>query len=781
LQESELREELNEAHSLIEKLSLTKDEPKCLRCAGSSLSKDERAQEVVDEKRSVTVSQLEQDFKSLDLVFESGCTPQETSSIESSSEMLENLAKDCSETSNTQGQLPSDLEHSSNCILKLNFTQEEEHRADIGPSLETTERDLPAAELITTGLQEDQTLLENCINSIELKTVLRSLLEEIVKLKPQAVVAEQSKAAAKLNSSELVKELQSSILVIQAVQEDSKNWAAQNEALLKEKDMATRARQEWEVATSRLLEHLHEGEHALTDAVREMEGILDDSLNQPSALDRVRERDMITPDKANQFDMSTPDKAKELDMTTLDKAKQLDMTTPDKAKQLDMTTPDKAKQKDTDQARQEGGNQINSIKRSFAICTTMLSWFSENLTVECTAKDTLMMQNDHAKEELRDKDCLISRLQSQLERATVSLFQKDSLVSKLQHEQDRDQEHVREADAQLTAAVDVQAKLLDEIEKHRLELVTVSKRMEDTELELAQMQDVLTGLQLELICCEGKREELTTEREQCALAFSRDRELLERSCTVAATIAWWLQSKMSSEGEAEKLNYDEFTFQVSQRDRMIINLQEEITEKTMLLKDHMGNEEILVNQKIQHMQEISNTRNEIAAKDSLLVVMQDNIRRLQEQLSASEDRSSNLAMEKEKLQIQLSESSEMSRAIEGVLSRVQRDLQEAEAKIVELAIAQAGMLIVQEEWGLEKEALECDTRVAQQRCALLEQELELARNMSQKFETELEEAKALEAVRLEERDATATNLQEELKRTQFSAEEFKDQVSKILT
>jgi hypothetical protein len=238
---------------------------------------------------------------------------------------------------------------------------------------------------------------------------------------------------------------------------------------------------------------------------------------------------------------------------------------------------------------------------------------------------------------------------------------------------------------------------------------------------------------------------------------------------------------MSAEGEAEKLNYDEFTFQVSQRDRMIINLQEEITEKTMLLKDHMGNEEILVNQKIQHMQEISNTRNEIAAKDSLLVVMQDNIRRLQEQLSASEDRSSNLAMEKEKLQIQLSESSEMSRAIEGVLSRVQRDLQEAEAKIVELAIAQAGMLIVQEEWGLEKEALECDTRVAQQRCALLEQELELARNMSQKFETELEEAKALEAVRLEERDATATNLQEELKRTQFSAEEFKDQVSKILT
>ena len=713
---------------------------------------DEQALEVVVGKSTVTISQLGQDLKLLELLFENRCTPQNTSSIESARDGLENVVKDCYETSKTQREQSSDLENSSNCILKLNFALEEDHRADDGSLLETTDRDLQAAQLISNELQEDENLQvfpRIFVNPLvlEIMQAIRSLLEEIVKLMPQVVIAERTKAVGELNVLELVKELQTSILVIQAVQEEKTNWAAQNEALLKEKDMATRERRDWEAATSMLLEQLHEGEHALTDAVREMEGILDDSLSQPTALDRVGERERFN---FNQFDT---------------------------------TTPEKTKQKDAVPARQEGGNdQVNKIERSFAVFTTMLSWFSETLTVECAAKDTLMAQIDRGEEELGNKDCLISSLQSQLERATLSLFEKDSLVFKLPHEaQDRDREHLLKAEAQAVAAVNVQASLLDEIEKHRLELGTTLKRMEGTELELAQVQGGLTGLQVELISSERKMEELAMEKEQFASAFSCDKEILERSCTVAATLVWWLQTKMAANEEAQKLNNEETTFQVSERGSMVMNLQDEIIEKTMLLKDHMETKEILINQNQELIQEINNTRNEIAAKDSLLGVIQTTVLRLQKELSASEDQSLHLAMEKEKLQVQMSESAEISKALEGVLSRVQRNLQETEAKVVELAIVQAGLLIVQEEWGLEKEALERDATEAKQRCTQLEQELDLARNMSQKFEIELLEAKAQETVLREERDAAVKNFQEEQKSTYIHAAAFNDEVSKILS
>ncbi|KAG0605936.1 hypothetical protein M758_9G099600 [Ceratodon purpureus] len=697
MKESELLKELNEAHSLIEKLSSTKEEAKCLRCGASSPTKDEQVHVVV-EKGTVTISQLEKDLLSLDLLSESRCTPLKTSSIGTASDGLENVAEDYSETLDTQGEQPSDLEHSSNCIVKLNFAQEEDERTENGASLETSERELGAVESVITESQEVRTLPVNYVKSVDVDTMsaIRSLVEEIVKLKPQVAVAEQSMAAAKLNASELINELQSSMLVIKAVQEESKNWAAQSEALLKEKDMAARARQEWEVATARLLENLHEGEHALTDAVREMEGILDDSLNQPTALDIVREREHLN------------------------------------LQQFDMTTPDKAKQEDAD-------------------------------------------QNERAKGELGDKDCLISNLQLELERATVNLVEKDLLISRLQLEQDRDREHVREADAQVVAAVSEQSTLPHEIEKHRLELTTVSKRMEDTELDLAHMQDVWTGVPVELCSCERK-EELIAEKVQFAAASSCATEQLERSCAVATTMVWWLQNKISADGEAQKLNYERLTSQVSDQDRMIMNLREEVTEKTTLLKGHTGNEEILTNQNLKQMQEINHTRNEIRAKDTLLGVMQTNALRLQEELSASEDRSLHLTMDKEKLQIQLSESAEISRALEEALLRVQKDLQEAEAKVVELAVAQAGILIVQEQWGLEKGALERATREAQQKCIQLEQELELARQLSQKCAIELEEAKAQETLQREETDAAVTKLHKELKRTQISAEDFKNQL-----
>lgn len=744
-----MREELIEARSLIEKYSSTKDEAKCARCAAALLTTDEQVQGVVvEKKKTVTISQLEQDLKSPNLLFESGYSPQNASSTGSPRDELENGVQDCHETSKTQGEQPSGLEHSSSCILKLNFTQEEDQRADDGSSLKTTERHPQTAQLMKTELQENQNLQGlsgNNMNIVDLDTVrvIRSLLEEIVKLKAHVITAEQTTPASKWNSSELVKELLNSILVIQAVQEERKKWAAQNEALLKEMDTATRARQEGEAATSRLLEHLYEGEHALTDAVREMEGILDDSLSQPTALDRVQEREHLN------------------------------------VQQLDMTTPDITSQKHADQVKQEGEHaQVNSIKRSFSICTTMLSWFSETLSAESTTKDTLMTLNERAMEELGKKDSLILSLQSQLERASVYLFDRDSLVSKLQYEQGRNQERLREADAQAGAAANVHVKLLDDIEKLRLEVTTVSKRMEDSELELAQVQDVLTDLKVELIGCERKREELAVEREQLAAEVFYEREIFERSCTVSATMVWWLQNKLAADEEAQKLNSEEISFRVSERDRMVMN---QSTEDTMMPEDHMKKREILINHNSEHMQEVNDIRDEIAAKDSLLGDMQTNILRLQEELSASEDLSLHLAMEKEKLQMQLSECAQISKALEGELSRVQTDLQAAEVKVVELAIVQAGMLIVQEEWGLGKQGLEREAREAKQRCTQLQQELERTHNLSQKFEVELEEAHTQETVLREEKGAALINLEEELRRAQISAEAFKDQVSKIDT
>lgn len=747
-----MREELKEAQSLIEKLSSTKDEPKCSSCSVAPVSANEEVQGILARKRTLSISQLEQDLKSLDLLFESGCTHPNTSSIESGRGM-ENIAKLCNETLATQREKSLYLEQGKDCILKLNFTQEETQTVDDKCLLEvepnTTRRELHDAESIISGFQGDrdlQVLLRNNINPVDLELVgaIRCLQEEIMKLKPQAITDEQRKIAAKWSTAELVKELQSLILVVQAVREERKNLVAQNEVFLQEKDIATKARQERAAAASRLLEHLNEGDHALTDAVHEMEGILDDCLAQPTALDkgRVREQERVN------------------------------------VQQLGMTTTPTAKKKNADQATQAGRN---SIQRNFSICTTMLQWFSETLTVESSAKNILRMQNDRAEEELGNKDRLISSLQMQLESAMANLFEKDFLVSKLQNEYDGERARLKKADIQVAAAVNVEAKLLDDIEKHRLELATVLKRMDDTKLKLAQMQDVLTSLRVELIVSEREREKLAMEKEQLAAVFAYDGEVLERSCTVAATMVWWLQSKIAADKEAQKLEFDDLAFQVRECDRMVLSLQDEITEKTMLLKEHLRNEEILVNQNLEHLKEIENTKKEIAEKDSLFSVMQTSVLRLQDDLSVREGRNMQLAIEKEKLQIELCEVAKNSEALQGVVSSVQRDLQEAEAKVVDLAIVQAGMLIAQEEWGLEKDGLERDTSEAKQRCTQLEEELELAREMALRFETELEVAKTQEVVLHEERDKVVTSLQEVLKRTQTSAEAFKDQVSKYLT
>lgn len=742
-----MREELREAQSLIQKLSSTKGEP---NCSVGSVTENEQVQEI-PVRRTVSISQLEQDLKSLDLLFESGCTPRSTSSVDSARGEMENIANKFDESSTTQREQSLYLEESKDCILKLIFTQEIETVNDqslLESELDTTGKEPQATQAIISELQGDRdlhVLQRNNIDHIDLDLVraIRSLQEEIMKLKPQVKTDEQRKADAKWSITELVKELQSLISVVHSVREERKNLAAQNEALLKEKDDAIKARLEREAASSRLLEHLHEGEHALTDAVHEMEGILDDCLSQPTVLDkgRVGEREL----------MNVP--------------------------QLDVTTTPTAKNKDADQARQAGGNDhFNGLKRNFAVCTTMLQWFSETLTDECSAKENLKLQNDRAEEELGNKDCLISSLKMQLECALANLFEKDSLVSKLQNEHDGNLTRVKEADAQVAAAVDVEAKLLDDIGKRRLELVSVLKRMDDTQLELAQAQDVLTALRVEFIDSEREREKLAMEKEQLAAVFAHDREILERSCTVAATMVWWLQSKIAAHEEAQKLYCDDIAFQVRERDRMVLSLQDEITEKAMLLEKHMVNEKILAIQNFEHMQEIDNIRKEISEKDSLSSVMQSRVSKLQDELSASECRSMQLVMEKENLQIQLSELAKISENLQRAVSSVQRDLEEADAKVVELATVQAGMLIVQEEWRLEKDGLERGTTEAKQRCKQMEHELELARNVALKFETELVAANTQEIFLREEGEKVVLSLQEELKRTKISAEAFKDQV-----
>lgn len=121
-----------------------------------------------------------------------------------------------------------------------------------------------------------------------------------------------------------------------------------------------------------------------------------------------------------------------------------------------------------------------------------------------------------------------------------------------------------------------------------MEPAAVLERMEDAEIELAWMQDALTMLELELIGCEKKREEPAMK-----------------------TMVWWLQNKMAACEEAQKLSYNEIAFRVSERDRVIMNLLEKITEKTMLLTELMGNEDILIKQNVEHIQEIDIMRREL--------------------------------------------------------------------------------------------------------------------------------------------------------------------------
>uniref|UniRef100_A0A7I4FAR1 Kinesin motor domain-containing protein n=1 Tax=Physcomitrium patens TaxID=3218 RepID=A0A7I4FAR1_PHYPA len=476
-------------------------------------------------------------------------------------------------------------------------------------------------------------------------------------------------------------------------------------------------------------------ESALTEVFCEIEGINDVPLKQSTASDRVGEQERINMQQSN-------------------------------------TSYCPAGKNHTGIAKQTGRiNSCNCIKRDFSICFIMLPWYSDTLAFECTANNKLRLQIEIANEELQNKDSLISSLQRNLESATVNMLENSSLVSELQHEIDRDQARLQEAEAQAVAAVSVQAKLREDIENYRQKFATALKKIEDTDIELAQMRDVLTKFQGELVGCDRKREKLAMEKEQLAVILAIDREFFERSSKVTSIILWWLQNKIAADKGFQKLKYDDVISQVNERNIMVMNLQNEIVELNLILKELMETKEILSNQNIKHVQEIENARKEMETKDSLLDVLQKSVLTLQDDLMTSEDRNLHLALAKEKLQIKLNEIAEHFNSLERMFFQVQ----EAEAKVVAMAILQADMFIVQEKWEVDKERLEEVSMEAKQRCTQIEEELELAHNVAQKFEAKLEEVQIQTIVLREEREKVVSFLQQELNRTHTSAEFYKHQ------
>ncbi|XP_024380241.1 uncharacterized protein [Physcomitrium patens] len=715
MKESEIMKQLEEANSLIKELSSKKEE---ISRIAVSLADDVHAREILCNERSYSIIQLEQELQFLDLSSRNVCTPLNRSSREE----LHNVIKLCTEMPRSQedGDQPRD-----SCILKLNFATPLHSFHVVQGDHPTSKGEQEVAHMSTARLLGDRIPLDIESTSadpaeLEILRSISSLREEIMKLKPDAVV--EQKALAKWNVTEFGKELQDLTLVIQAVQEERRNWALKNEALLKEKDLATRARKEWEAANSRLLDYINEGDLALTEAVREMEGILDDSLNQPTATDRDRELERM---KGYYSDAA---KSPVVDRKDMSKAIRL-------------------------------GDKVKSteIEKTFASLTIMLRWFSDALTNECNAKDILQRQNEHSQENLQKKDLLISSLQAKIECGVANMFGNCTLISEPQDELFKGQTRPQALEPQ--AVVDTRPKRLQGIEKHRPQNTTFVKCTEETGLKLVQKQ-VCSKFEGDLIGCERNKGKFGLGNMQLAGEYAHDKEALGRSCMVAAIMLWWLQNQVAVKG-IQKLDHDDIALECFEQDRRIASLQEEITKKTLLLIEQEEKMEILVKQNLKHVQESDDTRKELGDKDFMFGVMQTSILRLQDVVSASEARGAHLVSEKEQLQIQLSDSVEISIALEALISKVQRKMEEADTKVVELATVQAGMFIVQEEWELETGRLVRSVAEAESRCTLLEQELELALNAALKFEAELELAK-LQETTLIERETRLAALQSQL-------------------
>ena len=706
-----MREELDKAHWLIEKLSNTNEKTSCSYCMGKEEAGSAQVTTIDDTTNAATIEQLELDLELLDLAAHRKVNVEETGDKPDH----EILQKSSPEVHYPGEQTVED--QNLDAISKHKVSDVEDVQG---------ERDLQS-------IQKHQKMGSD--DEPEASAIITSLQEELMKQKPQLQLGEQREAVAKNTATELVTELQNVKLVVEAVQrQESKSPA---DSLSRQKDVEARALQNWEVATTRLLEYLNEGDHALTEAVNEMEGLRSESLLLGDASpSRMHLKLMMTSPSPSRMHL-----------------KHMMMTSPSPSRmQLKhmITSP-------SPQAVAAGskmkGNVTNQqgLEKKLNVCSVLLSWLSEKMVTDSSAKVEL--------NSVEEKRSLLSRFENDLQ-----VDPSNALLKK--------------ADSKTEVEIYVQTPLLENKGTSSLELSTLFDGVQQSQSEtvLAQMRGEISSLKVELMGCETKRERLVIEKNELALKLESAEELWNKSSMVLSTLVCWSLDCRVADQEVQRLKNAEFDASLQERDNQITGLRSDIDKSAAQVKEHMHEFELLLSHNQRWMLDLDEARKEIIIKDQALLEMQNEFMKVQEELVQCEDRRLRLDVEKGKLETQVTESGEALEALREKVTLITEQLQVSEGKVVEMTTTQAAMAIAQENWALQKEGLESHAKEVEEKSRNLEEELEAARIELYTIQAQLSEAESQKTTLFEEGNRVAAELEDEIQAWKHSAEECDQEV-----
>lgn len=569
----------------------------------------------------------------------------------------------------------------------------------------------------------------------EASAIITSLQEELMKLKPQLQLGEQREAVAKNTATELITELQNVELVVEAVQRQESNSPANS--LSRQKDVEARALQNWEVATTRLLEYLNEGDHALTEAVNEMESLRSESLLLGDASpSRMHLKLMMTSPSPSRMHL-----------------KHMMMTSPSPSRmhlKHMMTSP-------SPQAVAAGSKGKGSVtnhrglEKKLNVFSVLLSWLSEKMVTDSSAKV--------------ERNCVEEK------RSLLSSFEDDLQV-------DPSNALLKEADSKTEVEIYVQTPLLENKGTSSLELSTLFDGVQQSQSEtvLAQMRGEISNLKIELMGCETKRERLAIEKNELALKLERTEETWNKSSMVLSTLVCWSLDCRVADQEVQRLKSAEFDASLQERDNQITGLRSDIEKSAAQVREHMHEFELLLSHNQRWMLDLDEARKEIINKDQALLEMQNEFMKVQEELVQCEDRRLRLDVEKGKLEIQVTESGEALEALREKVTLITEQLQVSEGKVVEMTTTQAAMAVAQENWALQKEGLESHAKEVEEKSRNLEEELEAARIELYTIQAQLSEAESQKTTLLQEGNRVAAELEDEIQAWKHCAEECDQEV-----
>ena len=560
----------------------------------------------------------------------------------------------------------------------------------------------------------------------EASAIITSLQEEL---------GEQREDVAKNTATELVTELQDVKLVVEAVQRQGSESPANS--LSGQKDVEARALQNWEVATTRLLEYLNEGDHALTEAVNEMEGLRSESLLLGDA----------SPSRMHlKLMMASPSPSRMY-------LKHMMMNSPSPSRmQLKhmMTSP-------SPQAVAAGSKGKGSVanhqglEKKLKVCSVLLSWLSEKMATDSSAKVEL--------------NCVEEK------RSLLSSFENDLQV-------DPSNALLKEADSKTEVEIYVQTPLPEYKGTSSLELSTLfdGVQQSQSETDLAQMRGEISNLKVELMGCETKRERLAMEKNELALKLERTEEMWNKSSMVLSTLVCWSLDCRVADQEVQRLKNAEFDASLQERDNQITGLRSDIDKSAAQVREHMHEFELLLSHNQRWMLDLDEARKEIINKDQALLEMQNEFMKVQEELVQCEDRRLRLDVEKGKLEIQVTESGEALEALREKVTLITEQLQVSEGKVVEMTTTQAAMAIAQENWALQKEGLESHAKEVEEKSRNLEEELEAARIELYTIQAQLSEAESQKTTLFQEGNRVAAELEDEIQAWKHCAKECDQEV-----